>query len=335
MARASNEFALAWRGLSGGFGGPGWQTISVTSAGNCPVAAGRLFPGGEEALLVGFPGTTMPAGEKLPDGGGFSVLRVDLYQDGMLWLALTRKVAGTADLFLAMVCDVVGVLDEVTSSAGRLTPYQQFLTRVRAWQEFMRKSREPLTLEAELGLVGELNVLASILHTGASVMTVLESWKGPLDAAQDFQLGTGALEVKSTLSAAGFPAKIGTLEQLDDSVLQPLFVAGVRFQLAEVGLSLPDTVKAVGQLLSGVPGAESHYEELLMAAGYLGMHADRYSRRFEVKELAILPVDANFPRLVRGNVPLGVSRAAYEIDLDQVMGARVALGQAVKRLGVI
>lgn len=334
MARASSEFVLAWRALSGSTGTKGWQTIPVTAAGRCPVSAGRWFPDGEEALLVGFPGATIPAGEKLPDSNGFSVLRVDSSQDGMIWLALTRKVAGTVDLFLAMVCDVVGVLDD-TAHISRFPPYQQFLTRVRAWQEFMRKTREPLTPEAELGLVGELSVLASMLRTGVDVATGMESWKGPLDAPQDFQLGAGAFEVKSTLSIVGFPAKIGTLEQLDDSILQPLFVVGLRLQLADDGLSLPDMVAEVGHLLHGDPEAERRYEELLMAAGYLSLHADRYSRRFRTKDMSVVQVDANFPRLIRGGVPLGVSKVAYEIDLDSVSGPRVDIIHAMKQLGVI
>jgi Putative PD-(D/E)XK family member, (DUF4420) len=334
MARASNEFALAWHALANGAGSNGWQTIQVTAAGGCPVAAGRCFPDGQEALLIGFPGASVPSGEKLPDGGGFSVLRVDPYQDGIVWLALTRKAAGTTDLFSAMACDVVSVLDDATNSK-QLPPYRQFLTRVRAWQEFMRKAQEPLSPEAELGLVGELHVLRSIVNCGVDAATAVESWKGPLDASQDFQLGVGALEVKSTLSTVGFPARIGTLEQLDDAVLQPLFVAGLRFHLAEDGFSLPDAVGAVAQLLRHDREGQRCYEERLMAAGYLALQADRYSRRFSSTDMRVLLVDVSFPRLVLGRVPQGVIKAAYEIDLDKVSGQHIDLAQAMKQLGVI
>jgi hypothetical protein len=333
MARASSEFLLAWNALSGGIGVDGWQTISVSAAGKCPVSAGRRSPNGEEALLVGFPGAIIPTGERLPDGNGFGVQRFDLFRDGMVWLALTRKLAGTADLFLAMVCDVVGVLDDSTQN-NKIPPYQQFLTRVRAWMEFMRTPREPLTPEAVLGLVGELDVLATMLLAGIGPATAVDSWKGPVDAAQDFQLGSGAFEVKSTLAMAGFPAKIGSLEQLDDSVLKPLFLIGLRFQLADDGASLPDMVARVAQLLRGDPEAERRYVELLMAAGYLDMHADRYERRFRKNELRAMLVEANFPRLILGNVPPGVLKATYEIDLDRVAGQRVDLVEAMQMLGV-
>lgn len=333
MARANDEFSLAWKALLGGAGKKGWQTIRVTAAGNCPVVAGRCFPDGEEALLVGFPDATLPTGEALPDGTGFRVQRVDPYRDGMLWLALTRNADGASDVFLTMVCDVVGELDR-NASAQRFA-HHQFLARVRAWQAFMRTTRGPLSPEAELGLVGELTVLASMLSSGVSIATTLDSWKGPLDAPQDFQLGTGALEVKSTLSITGFLARIGTLEQLDDSVLQPLFVVGMRFHVVDDGVSLPETVEMVRQLLSGDPDAERSYHELLLAVGYVPMHADRYTRRFRTIDMRVVLVDLNFPRLTFGSVPQGVLKATYDIDLDRVSGARLDLAHVLKQLGVI
>lgn len=50
-------------------------------------------------------------------------------------------------------------------------------------------------------------------------------------------LGDGAIEVKATMSSAGFPVKIGSLEQLDDSVASPLFLAAMRFSRGEDGLT--------------------------------------------------------------------------------------------------
>jgi hypothetical protein len=76
-------------------------------------------------------------------------------------------------------------------------------------------------------------LLRAIINAGVPSALAIESWVGPLDAIQASALGTGALEVKATLSAVGFPAKIGSLEQLDDSTRQPLFVAGVRLRQIE------------------------------------------------------------------------------------------------------
>jgi len=227
MARPSNEFVLAWSSLTSADAEPGWQAIDLPSAGPLQLRAGRRSPDNSEAVLVGFPSDRLAAADKLPEGHGFTVERADPYGDGRLWLALTRKSAGRLELFEAMVCDVIGALDDsFAAGSDERKLLRAFVGRVAAWQEFMRKGAQTLSPEAEIGLFGELMVLQSILESGVAPSTALEGWVGPIEGLQDFTLGTGAIEVKATLSTKGFPARIGSLEQLDDSTRQPLFVAG-------------------------------------------------------------------------------------------------------------
>lgn len=334
MARASNEFELAWGSLDAAENANGWRTIAVTPAGPCRLAAGRHFPGREEALLVGFSNVTVPVAEKLPDGGGFNVERVDPFGDGQTWLALSRKASGNAELFLTMVCDVAGSLDEETAPAGSLQ-VRHFLGRVRAWQEFMRKGMQSLSVEAEIGLVGELAVLSAVLALGLTPTTCVKAWVGPLDAAQDFELGTGAIEVKATVSATGFPAKIGSLEQLDDSIRQPLFLAGVRLRQTADGYSLPESVDGLRVMISGDAEAERIFLERLIAVGFFDIHADHYVRRFALIGIRIMQVGEEFPRLTTSNIRIGITRAIYEIDFDRVDGEVLALDRALKLLGVL
>ena len=82
MARQSDEFVLAWSSLIGAAEGYGWRTIPITAAGVCVLSAGRRFPGSEEALLAGFSLAAVATAEKLPEGQGFSVERVDPHGDG-------------------------------------------------------------------------------------------------------------------------------------------------------------------------------------------------------------------------------------------------------------
>lgn len=334
MARLSSEFSLAWRSLNLGNEGNGWRTIAVTPSGVCGLAAGRRSPGNEEALLVGFSNTAIPAAEKLPDGAGFSVERVDPYGDGTTWLALTRTADGNADLFLTMVCDVAGSLDDEKNATG-IHPVRRFLGRVRAWQEFMRKGAQALSAEAEIGLFGEIAFLAALITAGMEPVICLESWVGPLEAAQDFELGTGAVEVKATLSAAGFFAKIGSLDQLDDAVRQPLFIAGIRLRQIEDGRTLPDSVNAMRLSLTDDMEATRVFSERLIAVGYFDSHADRYSRRFALGATPIMQVSGDFPRLTNGNVPVGITRAVYEIDLDKITRPILELGLVLKLLGAL
>ena len=334
MTRATDEFELAWSSLLHSPDIEGWRAIPVAGAGVCQLAAGRRKPGNAEALLARFPGASIPAAEKLPDGEGFSIDRVDLMGDGGVWLSLSRKPSGRVDMFAAMVGNVVGALDnEQGADAQRLL--RVFLGRIRAWQEFMRRGAQPLSPEAEVGLVGELLVLSAIIDAGLPATLACDAWLGPFDGLRDFEIGTGGIEVKATLGTVGFPARIGSLDQLDDTVRQPLFVAGVRLQQAIDGESLPEYVETLRDIARGDLEAERLLAERLLAAGYFDAHADRYARRFVESSQRVLEIVDGFPRLTPGRVPSGVVRASYEIDLDRAPGASLAIETVLRKLGAL
>lgn len=329
--RIEEELSTAWRALADLGMAEGWRTISVSPCGPSRLMAGRHQPGNEEALLVGFSEVTLPAKENLPQGRGFSVERVDL-GDSRHWLALSRDSHGSAELFRTMVFDLVQILHD-QNFTDELVLLRAFLGRIRAWQDFMRQRQGPLPPEAELGLAGELTVLRLLLENGLDLRDAVKAWEGPIDGIQDFLLGDGAIEVKATLAATGFTASIGSLEQLDDSVRQPIFLAGVRFALHPSGQTLPDIVLSARARLARDTEAAAAFEEKLLRAGYLDAHAEYYIRRLTTTETRILKIGQSFPRLYSGNVPLGVLHARYEIDLSSV-ASQVTIADALKAVGI-
>jgi hypothetical protein len=335
MAQPNDAFEMAWSSLAEMGDVDGWRTIQIEAPEGCVLRAGRRNPGNEEAFLIGLDSAAIPANEPLPQGQGFQVERVDLGSEGKSWLALTRKAAGSIELFHAMVVDVSGALfEEDSSDEQRLL--HAFLRRVRAWQEFMRKGAQMLSPEAEIGLIGELALLRALIEAGASPAFAVAAWVGPLGHWQDFEVGPGAFEVKSTLSAAGFPARVGALEQLDDSARQPIFIVGCRFrQLTSEGQNLPGFVRQTRELLCEDQEAQRVFSDLLFEAGYHKRHAELYLRLFQLAEMRVVEVGAGFPRLTIGTVPMGITRAQYEIDLDKAPGEPVALAAAMKELGAI
>lgn len=334
MPRPIDEFVEAWNALSGHHEVEGgWVGIHVTGVGDCKLMAARLFPGNQEALLAGFPAARLGSSEHLPEGRGFEVVRAEPRGDGRMWIALSRREAGSLELFVEMVSDVAGAMDSC-SAEGEAAILRIMLRRVRMWQQFMSRGAGPLGPEAELGLAGELHFLAALLGAGVEPDSALKAWVGPEDAPQDFLLGEGAIEAKATMSSSGFPVKIGSLEQLDDGLASPLFLAAVRFSGGDGGLTLPEMVGEVEHRLDGEPGAVDLLHERLMMAGYSDIHAGQYSRRFEPRESRILSVSEGFPRMTTGTVPPGVTRAIYEINLDLAGGFVCDLGVALNKLGV-
>jgi hypothetical protein len=335
MARPNNEFLLAWDSLSGDDLSVGWRSISLQHSGPLEIRAGRRSPDNAEAVLIGFPTAHFSKAEKLPEGNGFSVELTDFIDADRMWLALSRKFAGSVDLFAAMSCDVIGALDDavVTGSSEQQLAIL-CIRRIAAWQEFMRKGADGLSPEEEVGLAGELTFLQFLIDSGVVANDALESWVGPVDGIQDFEIGTGAVEVKTTLSTNGFSAKVGSLEQLDDSVRQPLFLAAMRFTQNLSGANLPEIVTSLRERFEGDPVSINLFSERLLAAGYTATHATRYVRKLAISQMKLLMVGDGFPRLTPGTVPLGIRRAMYEIDIDKVPGEDFELTQALMKLGV-
>ncbi|MCG5517223.1 MULTISPECIES: PD-(D/E)XK motif protein [unclassified Ectothiorhodospira] len=333
MPRPIDEFLAAWQALSGcSVEAGGWRGIPVTPAGPCRLMAARRFPGNEEALLAGFQGVSLAPSERLPEGKGFEVVRADPYGDGKTWIALTRKESGNPELFAEMVSDVAGAMDAVVRE-GEDSIMETLLRRIRMWQQFMSRGSTPLGPEAELGLVGELNFMAALLDSGVSIEEVLRGWVGPDDAPHDFLIGDGAIEVKATMSSSGFLVKIGSLEQLDDSMASPLFLAACRFSREGGGQTLPEMVAEMERRVTQEPGAVGFLRERLFVAGYTETHARLYTRRFEPRESRVLSVSDGFPRLTPGIVPAGITRTLYELNLDHAGEFITDLGSTLKALG--
>lgn len=333
MAHRNEELELAWKALSGSAPTAGWQAIPITSTAGCLLRAGRRSPGNEEMVMAGFDARAIPPALKLPQGRGFAVEKADL-EGGIQWLALARKPEGNLDLFSEMALDVIDAMESTGGSNGKAAA-NAFLGRVRAWQEFMRRGAQALTPEKEIGLLGELTVLSSIMEAGVAPELAMRSWVGPEDANQDFEIGTGAIEAKATISQTGFSARISSLAQLDDASLQPLFVAGVRLAQSPAGKTLPEAIENIRQAISENSEASRLFKDKVFEAGYHPAHADGYARKFIAHPPRAVEVGPGFPRLTHGSVPIGITEAKYIVEIDAPLRHGGDIAAALKKLGAI
>ena len=335
-AATSREIEAVWRALSGNQSTSGWHSIELLATGSCRVRGARHSPGNEEAVLGGFSMTRIAPSSQLPQGRGFRMDRAALGDGGgnYQWLSITRQPAGGLELFAAVAADICGLVISLASSAEDIV-YQRLLGRVRGWQEFMRRGADGLSAEAELGLVGEIHVLRDLLDEGIPLFTAVDCWKGPLDGLHDFRFGSGAIEIKSTLAAEGFPIRIASLAQLDDAQCAPLHLCALRFAQDNAGTSLPDLVTQMRERLDPDPAALGMFEQALNHVGYLDMHGEGYTRRFSVVEVRFHLVNGDFPRLTPYHVPLAVRHASYDIDLDLVPAGKDNLAAVLAQVGAV
>lgn len=329
---------MSWRALAGHVYGEGWSTIPVSTEIRCRVLAGRHYPGNEEAILFGFSSIRVPPADQLPQGHGFLVSKVEpceILGQSSTWIALSRQRSGSLDLFVTMADDVILTLDGLkhTNDEGL---FQVFLGRIRAWQSFMHREQTGLlSAENEVGLFGELELIRGLLLSGVPDIVAFEGWQGPFEGIHDFSFGNGAIEVKTTLSPACFPARVNSLDQLDDSLVQPLFIAGIRLKLDSSGITLPEQIDELRRIYIKSPEALAMFDSALINIGFLGAASSGYTRRFLFSERKMMRISERFPSLTRKDVKIEISRVKYELDLDMVTGCDVEFTEVLQQLKIV
>ncbi len=314
--RESN-LTSAWRALDRRSAKAGWGIIEIFSTANCCVMAGRRGSSNEECVLVGVDGPIAMPKTQLPKGQGFSLIATDITGErpGYSWFALIRHEHGALELFTKVAIDLVVLVEKIATSHGQQVG-SAIVSRILAWQAFMKRGREGLlSAEEEIGLVGELTVLSNLVFDGVPPITAIECWAGPEDGLHDFEIGTGAIEVKTTTNPSHFVARISCLDQLDDGVRRPLYIAAVRLAQTPTGTTLSELVDRMMREFSE-EGAAALFTSKLVASGFVPSDAPDYTRRFRCAELTYRPVSTIAPRLTRSNVPAAVLDATYSLDLE-------------------
>lgn len=331
------ELVVAWRAFDKFSASEGWQTIDVSSGGPCKFKAARKFPNNEETLLIGFNPSALENDVRFPKGKGFIVTKTDLdAHDELIWVALSRQAGGNLDLFILMTLDIISTL-ELSYRGSHKKLFNLFLSRIKTWQDFMqRDDKSVLNLEAQVGLLGELEFLRSLIRLGVNKLEALESWVGPMKALRDFEFKNWSAEVKTTTSTSTFIANIGSLDQLDPLIKEPLYLAGIKLEESAVGESLPDVIMNTRQIFELDVRALTVFNLKIKLAGYYDELANQYSKRYLMREAAIFHVSeiGGFPYLSEANVPAAVISAKYEIDLSCVLENALSINEVLKNMGV-
>jgi hypothetical protein len=252
-----------------------------------------------------------------------------------VWINLCKKNAGSLDFFVTMAEDIILTLTDLKYlSEDRL--FQIFITRIQAWQSFMHRGKDIfLSPEKEVGLFGELELLREILSSGIPDTHAINSWEGPFEGIQDFKFGNGAIEVKTTLAPNGFKAQINSLEQLDDALVQPLFLAAIRLNLNSSGITLPQQINNLRKTLCKTPEALAMLKSALLNVGFIDDNTDNYCRRFLTSEKRVMRIYDDFPRITSANIKNEIKKVKYEVDLDMIRGFDIDFLEALYQLKAI
>jgi hypothetical protein len=233
--------------------------------------------------------------------------------DGRWLTSIWLKTPALSRIF-AELCD--SLLDAARGIASEHVP-TFVISRLYEWQQLLESaSRETLSPLALRALVGELIVMRHCLSSRNS-LDVVAAWMGPLHAAHYFVLADASLEVKTTARPSA-AVRINSIEQLDvpDNVNLLLVVVALATPVADGdgAFSPQGLVMELRGALADSPQALSQFDYKMQSAGFAD-HVEYERLRFRILSYRVFAVKANFPRLRRVSLPLGLVAAAYDISI--------------------
>ncbi len=243
-------------------------------------------------LLLPLTRVAIPGRRKWPRCRGLQVFSVRI--NGQSHLGVRLVDSSCADVFAALAEDVA---PRVAAAPDPRVAAAALLSRLQRWQKFLAAGSIGLSPEQQRGLYGELHTLRGHLIPCLGAEASVTGWRAPRRTHQDFQVASGAVEVKTTTAKQPQSVRVTSERQLDGSGIPALFLHVVVLDEREVetdrpvaGESLPDVVLALRQQLQTTAAAAEVFEDRLLDVGYLEADAARYENR-----RAHIPCPPRFP----------------------------------------
>jgi hypothetical protein len=236
-------------------------------------------------------------------------------EPGQQRLVLTLEKQVDRDLFESLCRTLATALERATDSASSLAVA---LAHIRRWKTFLSGRSQHLSAEEVRGLFAELTFLLELIERQPSNTAAVEAWLGPEKSHQDFIFGNSAVEIKSLSGTERGTVRISSEDQLE-SLNDELFLRIYRLSSlpdAAGAQSLNEIVAAVQTQLAEAEAIEA-FDRKLVAHGYAPL-PDYDQPRFVVSDVHSYRVVEEFPRLVRSQLPTGIDRVAYDIQLETI-----------------
>ncbi len=239
-------------------------------------------------------------------------------EDGLLRLALHAAAPDVADLFTSLADDLVASVQPL-DSAERCC--EALVKRLEQWQIFLSScSPGGLGAERQAGLYAELLFLRDRLMPVAGAAKAVSAWKGGDKASHDFQYPGCAIEVKSSRRETLDSVVISSLVQLEIPDQSSLLLSVWHLQASEAGgETLPGLIE---QLRESLPyESRAVLEEGLRLYGYLDTQRHLYEATgYTLRTTRHYDVREGFPRIREADMPKGVSKVRYRVELASAEG---------------
>lgn len=320
-AETQGVLTAAWQSLAGGPSGDReWRALRIDLSHPLDVFAAVREVDRTRGVIFECPIANAPTWRLRFESEGLQLADDREGRGGTRRIVLALERGDLETVFLVIAEDLIessrasGDAQEAVATLG---------ARLAAWQTCLKLRRDGFGQERMLGLYGELAVLER-LASAVGMARAVEAWSGPERGLRDFEAGTLAVEVKTSLGAAG-AVRIGSLDQLDPTGLQRLALCRVVVVPDDAGVGLTDVVERV-RAAAGVagPGIRRALDQRLLMSGYI----DPGERDTSFERLSILAIEGyevcgDFPRVTRETVPAAVLSAEYRLDTGAASRSRM------------
>lgn len=230
------------------------------------------------------------------------------------WIDLTSTDAAWQPMFCSLCADIITELPD----DGPADPVTAFAVLER-WRRFWAATRDGLSPDEQVGLIGELWLLLEWLP--ALTVAALTAWQGPLKGRHDFVTEQVSVEVKTTRASTGpVVHRVSRLDQLDEPGDGVLYLLSLRAVPDPLGTdSLDHLLRRVRAAAIEVGSTcEALLDQRLRALGVTAEDDGRFTEPMRISHQELFRVDGEFPRLVAATfpagLPAGVVDVAYSLD---------------------
>ena len=264
--------------------------------------------------------------QQLPKLRGLTVERRSPAADPDDVLVLRLLESEHREIFHRLCLDIVDATGRAETEAEAIS---RFVARTWRWHRLLRGGRDGrLNEEQQKGLIGELGLLETHLLSAVGVAQAVRSWRGPLGAPKDFEIGRVSVEVKARRGDSSAHVTISSEHQMDSTGVDVLFLQVVEITEAVSEAANALTITEIADRIRSVVAAHDPmtvdlFDARLFATGF--DWSDDYSdRRWIRGREHFFNVREGFPRITRSVLPVGVLNVRYSISLPDCEPFRVS-----------
>lgn len=252
---------------------------------------------------------------------GSNVISVSQTKDGdLLTLRFALENIDLLEYFCTFCQDL---LDSTRPVNDDNTAYKMLYSRFMSWKKLFKPSNGNLTEYEIMGLIGELLFMKKYMLPQYGVETTLDSWMGPEKTHKDFSTDNVWYEIK-TINVGKESVRISSLEQLDSDKNGYLVIHALeRMSPSFDGIKL-------NNLVDIILGEINHHIQRELFMSKLELYGFDFSTEYNnyvytLVNTSSYMVNAEFPKLMREDIPSCINKVQYEIMLPEIEKYKINL----------